>query len=379
MRSFAQGVLTVLLLGTLLMGLAGLIAIVIGVGKLLTDPNSEPTCNGLPMGPGMECVRLGEKSGRSYEYAVAEQRASHRDGIRYLEIGGAILGGSAAVFVGSVGVAAVLEPKSSVPRSLLRRRRPRREPARFEPIQAAPTVFEQPPTESPAPHDGDGLAGIGRIYEERGDLAAAEKCYRHGAVLGETAAMDRLARLLHDRIAAQGRFAQWRNRALNDSAHLEAHMWLRKAADAGNAQAMAALGAMLDEQGDRVEAERWYRRAVEAGENSAMNNLGLLLYRRGDYTAASQWWLRAAAAGSAAAVQNLRKLPYGLPVTTSPIHTARSGSIPLGSYADLLALVMGDRVTADSLIEYERQLAPRAHRQELIQKAVDRLRHDRNR
>ncbi|QOW34982.1 tetratricopeptide repeat protein [Nocardia seriolae] len=231
--------------------------------------------------------------------------------------------------------------------------------------------------------DGEALVELGRVYEARGDVGAAEQCYRQGAAQGDTAAMDRLARLLYDRVAVQGRFERWRNRDRNDSARREARMWLRTAADAGNAQAMAALGALLDEQGERAEAEQWYLRAVEAGESSAMNNLGLLLYRRGDFAGAGYWWHCAAAAGSAAAVRNLRELPPGMPIGPPPTpvsgHPSRSGSIPSGRYAELLALVMSDRATADRLIEYERQQAPQASLGELIDKAIDRLGHDRNR
>ncbi len=154
-------------------------------------------------------------------------------------------------------------------------------------------------------------------------------------------------------------------------------MLLRMAATAGNPQAMAALGALLDEQGEGREAEYWYRQAITGGEDSAMNNLGLLLYSRGDHAGARQWWTRAARAGSSAAMRNLSKLPIG---PLAPFQSSHpTAPIPSGNYAYLLTLVMGNRSTADDLIEFERQQSPRAPRHELIRRAIDRLHHDRNR
>jgi TPR repeat protein len=41
--------------------------------------------------------------------------------------------------------------------------------------------------------------------------------------------------------------------------------WYRKAADAGDADAMFNLGAMLAEQGEEDQAVQWYRKAADAG------------------------------------------------------------------------------------------------------------------
>ncbi len=41
--------------------------------------------------------------------------------------------------------------------------------------------------------------------------------------------------------------------------------WYRKAADAGDADAMVNLGALLTEQGEEDQAAQWYRKAAEAG------------------------------------------------------------------------------------------------------------------
>ena len=45
----------------------------------------------------------------------------------------------------------------------------------------------------------------------------------------------------------------------------QAEQWYRKAADAGDADAMFNLGALLAEQGEEDQAEQWYRKAADAG------------------------------------------------------------------------------------------------------------------
>jgi len=48
------------------------------------------------------------------------------------------------------------------------------------------------------------------------------------------------------------------------------------------------------EQGEPDQAEQWYRKAADAGNTNAMVNLGLLLRKRGQADLAEQWWRRAA-------------------------------------------------------------------------------------
>src|SRR6202042_3988336 len=45
----------------------------------------------------------------------------------------------------------------------------------------------------------------------------------------------------------------------------QAVQWYRKAADAGNADAMVNLGALLAERGEEDQAVQWYRKAADAG------------------------------------------------------------------------------------------------------------------
>lgn len=60
-----------------------------------------------------------------------------------------------------------------------------------------------------------------------------------------------------------------------------AHRWLLRAADAGHADAMAAVGRCLHDGAgvavDLVAAGRWYERAIEAGSEIALADLGRLL------------------------------------------------------------------------------------------------------
>jgi TPR repeat protein len=235
------------------------------------------------------------------------------------------------------------------------------------------------------------MADFGRQCERRGDFAEAEQWYRKGAGLGSVSAMNRLARLLHDRVAAQGQLQGLLHRTRTANRLAEALLWFRKAADAGNTDAMAALGALLDEDGQHDEAERWYRRAIDAGDRSTMNNLGLLLFHRGDYAEAERWWRRAAAAGSAAAEQNLQRLPNRIaaPVERRPSTPAMRTAVtpsappptpaPPDNYQTLLTMVMGDRAAAEGLIEFEQRQLPTANRENWIRRAIERLRHDRHR
>ena len=64
----------------------------------------------------------------------------------------------------------------------------------------------------------------------------------------------------------------------------------RKAADAGDTDAMVRLGILLAEQGQAEQAEQWYRKAADAGNTKAMANLGVLLTGRGHGEQAEQWY-----------------------------------------------------------------------------------------
>jgi TPR repeat protein len=93
----------------------------------------------------------------------------------------------------------------------------------------------------------------------------------------------------------------------------EALLWIRKAADHGDARAQSALGYMYyNGEGvaqDYAEAVHWYRKAAEQGDPLAQQGLGYMYAnRRGvphDDTQAVAWYRKAAEQGDAEAQQSL--------------------------------------------------------------------------
>jgi hypothetical protein len=77
----------------------------------------------------------------------------------------------------------------------------------------------------------------------------------------------------------------------------EAAQWYLKDADAGDADAMFNLGALLRRQGKEDEAEEWFRKAADAGNAKAMVNLGVLLAEQGEEDQAVEWYRKAADTG----------------------------------------------------------------------------------
>ena len=106
-------------------------------------------------------------------------------------------------------------------------------------------------------------------------------------------------------------------RYLDSEDYTQALPPLRKAAGAGDTDAMRYLGLLYEngQGGDRDydQACQWFRSAAEAGNADAMVDLGYL-YEFGwgvtrDYNQARQWFQEAADAGNAAAKQALLRLP----------------------------------------------------------------------
>jgi TPR repeat protein len=73
--------------------------------------------------------------------------------------------------------------------------------------------------------------------------------------------------------------------------------WYRRAADAGNNEAMASLAVALQQLGRTDEAHAWIRRGAEAGVPGAMVGLGRILEDAGDYQTAQHWYEAASEAG----------------------------------------------------------------------------------
>uniref|UniRef100_UPI0012F68242 tetratricopeptide repeat protein n=1 Tax=Nocardia testacea TaxID=248551 RepID=UPI0012F68242 len=85
----------------------------------------------------------------------------------------------------------------------------------------------------------------------------------------------------------------------------EANTWYQQAAEAGNTRAMTNLGVLLNQRGNQVQAEAWYRQAAGIGDAGAMHNLGILLEGRGDQVEAEAWYRKGADAGSTGAMTAL--------------------------------------------------------------------------
>jgi TPR repeat protein len=107
----------------------------------------------------------------------------------------------------------------------------------------------------------------------------------------------------------------------------------RQSAQAGDAQAMYALGGILYQQQNLTEAEQWWRKAAEQGNveavlsetdpneavtwltraaahghELAMHNLGYIAYQRGATEEALDWYLKAAQRGYTSSMYNYASL-----------------------------------------------------------------------
>ena len=98
----------------------------------------------------------------------------------------------------------------------------------------------------------------------------------------------------------------------------QARQWYEKAAAVGYGAAMLNLGVLYQNgQGvaqDYEQARQWYEKAAAAGDGTAMCNLGVL-YENGqgvtqDYEQARQWYEKAIAAGEGIPMNNLGRLYY---------------------------------------------------------------------
>jgi TPR repeat protein len=157
-----------------------------------------------------------------------------------------------------------------------------------------------------------GLMSLAEIYFSQARYDEAEPLLKRSLAVREKAlgsddaevvtALNRLAALYE----AQGRYTNARE-------------WYAKAAAAGNAVAMANIGAFyangLGVPRDYDKAIEWYEKAVAAGDAVAMTEIGVL-YHAGlgvprDFAKAREWFEMAAAAGHAIAMSNLGRLYAG--------------------------------------------------------------------
>lgn len=161
------------------------------------------------------------------------------------------------------------------------------------------------------------LAGLLQTGDVK-DEAEAAGWYRKAAERGDAQAMASLAFF----------YASGRGVTKDDA---EAIRWYRSAAQLGNAQAMLSL-ALLYQEGrgvakDDAEAAGWYRKAAEAGDAQAMASLGSL-YSSGrgvakDQAEAARWFRKGAEAGNVDAMSNLGTLYHnGWGVAQDPLQAA---------------------------------------------------------
>ncbi|MFD8391805.1 tetratricopeptide repeat protein, partial [Streptomyces sp. NPDC059680] len=104
---------------------------------------------------------------------------------------------------------------------------------------------------------------------------AARSAWRRAAEAGDVNAMGRLGLFLREEGDVDG-----------------ARTWFTRAAEAGNVNAMVMLGVFLREEGDVDGARTWFTRGVEAGNANAMGMLGNLLREEGDVDGARTWFTR---------------------------------------------------------------------------------------
>ncbi|MGV0851415.1 tetratricopeptide repeat protein [Mycolicibacterium phlei] len=96
-----------------------------------------------------------------------------------------------------------------------------------------------------------------------------------------------------------------------------ARHWLERGAEAGNIGAMVRLGYLcMDYLGELDTARRWLIHAADAGDAYAMHNLGILYSRLDppDLDSARRWFRRAVDAGNAVSGIVLRNLERYQPV-----------------------------------------------------------------
>lgn len=124
-----------------------------------------------------------------------------------------------------------------------------------------------------------------RTKKGKAALAAAED--------GDTAAMRRVA---------------WKLASLDREDDV-ARMWLLRAVDAGDAEALTDLALLIEkEAGIDASAALYWQQACEAGSPRALHTVGCRANLEGNTSAASTLWLRAAANGYVASMHNLAVL-----------------------------------------------------------------------
>jgi TPR repeat protein len=141
----------------------------------------------------------------------------------------------------------------------------------------------------------------------------AERAYRKAADAGDVDAMVAVGSLANARDDPNEAIAWYRKAANAGDIEAmrrlgsmvepdEAIAWYRKAANAGDIEAMRRLGRRASDRGERI---AWLRKAADAGDIAAMNWLGMEFEYSRHWDEATVWYLQAADAGHAWAMRRL--------------------------------------------------------------------------
>jgi len=158
------------------------------------------------------------------------------------------------------------------------------------------------------------LSAANELFNAR-DFSRAAELYEKAAKLGAIRAMTAYGNILSRGIGVPKN-------------PIEAHKWLEKAADSGDADAQFLVGRNFERGQGGVETDletalQWYRKSAENGNSDAMNNLAVMFVLgegvAPDVNEAAKWYLNAAEKGNGNAMFNLAALyDDGHGVTKSP-------------------------------------------------------------
>jgi TPR repeat protein len=154
--------------------------------------------------------------------------------------------------------------------------------------------------------DGSALLDLTRMFDERGDKAAAATVLCEGIDLDIREAHGALGRLLVEL----------------DAPLEDAFRHFRQGVARGDGRAANNLGYLLAQGGRTEEAIAVYRRGVEADHKYCMSNLAELLAERGEREDAEQLYRRSIALGNEEAQEKLDALLRSGPEADSPAHMA---------------------------------------------------------
>ncbi|WP_218042111.1 transcriptional regulator [Streptomyces abyssomicinicus] len=191
----------------------------------------------------------------------------------------------------------------------------------------------------------EALADLAWVRYQSGDHASAEELARPAAEAGHSQAMVLLGRIC----------MKARNR-------LQALEWYRRAAQDDDADGLANLATLLEEDGDSQGAERAAAQAdIVIGDRGILENLIEWREERGDYDGAEAAAQHGADAGDPGYLEHLTRLREGRGQTAEAVRLAKRAA-DAGAAGELLRSSLrlrrsGDVSTADRLFEYARKRA----------------------